>query len=69
MRTLHMRQRSVQMRLEGLSSFACLLGIGDRGTQEQSLRGSTSPTHLSHFVHTHGVLGRWLVLGELLVLL
>ena len=43
-RTLHVRQRSVEMRLQALSSFACL------GALEQSLRGSSSPTHFSQFV-------------------
>ena len=38
------------MRLEELNSFACLFGADDRGAQEQSLRGPSSPTHVSKFV-------------------
>ena len=45
-----MRQRSVLMRLQGLSSFACLTGADDPGVQEKSLRGSSSPAHVSKFV-------------------
>ena len=49
-RTLHTRQRSVQIRFGGLNSFACPLGADDRVAQEQSLRGSSSTTNVSQFV-------------------
>ena len=49
-RVLHRRQRSVQMRLEGVTSFACPIDADDRGAHEQSLRGFSSSTHVSHFV-------------------
>ena len=41
-----MRQRSVQMRLEGLTSFACPIDA-DRGAQEQSLRGFSSSAYFT----------------------
>ena len=46
-----MRQRSVQLRLKALDSFACSLGVDDRDAQELSLRGpSCSPTRDSQIV-------------------
>ena len=41
---------SLQMRLEGLNSFALPQSADDRGAQEQLLRCFSSPTHVSPFV-------------------
>ena len=43
-----MRQRRVQIQLEGVTSFACPIDTDDRGAQEQSLRGFSSSTQVSH---------------------
>ena len=45
-----MKKRNVQMRIEGMNSFACSFGVDDRDALEQALRGFSFPTHVWQLV-------------------